>query len=225
MTTTCFYCGDITTNKVFYNENREFCSEDCIYWQQDKDNEEKAIKEEIEFIQLANKHCDLVTQIKAYSPKIINEEVTDEEAENEEYWLYTCRKARCYNGPVGGPPGLRNGELNDPYKAVKFRRLCSYFSSECPQLTNKKEKIESVLIEDDLIYSLAKDYLDNEEFAIKFIITKQEEKIQLLTEIIWSRFNKLKQLRIEGVAKGLSNIQIRDIINKEKEDINWLKIM
>ena len=51
------------------------------------------------------------------------------------------------------------------------------------------------------------------------------EYIKLIIKDKWIDFEYLKQLRIEGVARGLNEEEIRDIIKEKKEDINRLKIM
>lgn len=135
---------------------------------------------------------------------IINNHVTEEEANEEEDFLDLCRRKRCYNGPAGGPPGLVRDEPHDPAKAVRFRRLCEYFETNYPELVTERPTCK--LIENDLIYSLANDYLEMQEFA-KDIKT----------------FNHLKQLRVDGVAKGLSEIEIRDIVQSEKKKLGWLQ--
>lgn len=137
---------------------------------------------------------------------IIDEYVSNDEANEEEDWLDLCRRKRGYNGPAGGPPGLNRDEPHDSKKAVRFRRLCEYFEKNCPELVTERKTTK--LIDEDLIFSLAKDYLDLQDAAT-------EENIKT--------FEYLKQLRIEGVAKGLCEKEIKNIINKEKVNRKWLE--
>jgi hypothetical protein len=142
---------------------------------------------------------------------IIDNHVTEEEANEEEDFLDLCRRKRCYNGPAGGPPGLTYDEPHDPAKAVRFRRLCEYFQTKYPELVFERPRTK--LIDDDLIYSLAKDYLDMQEFVETGGSFADNNTI----------YNHLIQIRIEGVAKGLSEIEIRDIVRNEKQKLGWLQ--
>ena len=137
---------------------------------------------------------------------IIDEYVSDTEAIEEEEWLDLCRRKRAYNGPAGGPPGLNRDEPHDPKKAVQFRRLCEYFQTKYPELVSIRST--SKLIDEDLLFSLAKDYLDLQGAA-----TEENKKT----------FEYLTQLRFECVAKGLSEKDIKNIINEEKVKRNWLE--
>ena len=231
----CECCDiDFTDNKVIGNNGKIYCSNTCLQ------------AEEYYFDRYDRKYEGIIELIKQYSPpSVIDENVTEEDEQKEEEWLYTCRRSRCYNGPAGGPPGLENDKYPDPEKAVRFRRLCEYYSTTYPELKAEK-RTETKLIDNDLIYSLANDYLELQEYFIKQIIhnvktyikDKEDQKeaikkaeeyfteyIKLIIKDKWIDFEYLKQLRIEGVARGLNEEEIRDIIKEKKEDINWLKIM
>ncbi len=93
---------------------------------------------------------------------IIEEYVSDAEAQEEEEWLDICRRKGVYNGPAGGPPGLRHDEPYDPYKAVRFRRLCEYYESLYPELKCNRYT-SSNMKNENLIYSLAYKYLNTEK--------------------------------------------------------------
>jgi hypothetical protein len=60
-----------------------------------------------------------------------NNDYSDESTDEEE-WLYTCRRNRVYNGPPGGPPGLRRDEPVDTQKAKRFRKLCNSYIEKYP---------------------------------------------------------------------------------------------
>jgi hypothetical protein len=51
---------------------------------------------------------------------------------DEEEWLEYCRKKGVYNGPPGGPPGLRRDEPTDVKKAKRFRELCNKYIDAYP---------------------------------------------------------------------------------------------
>lgn len=151
---------------------------------------------------------------------IIDNHVTVEEANEEEDFLDLCRRKRCYNGPAGGPPGLTYDEPHDPAKAVRFRRLCEYFQTNYPELVTERPRTK--LIDDDLIYSLANDYLNMQEFVETDGAFGEDTSNANKKEQTLKLFEHLKQIRIEGVAKGLSEIEIRDIVRNEKQKLGWL---
>lgn len=229
----CDYCDLPVGNIIVEKNSKIYCSNDCLQ------------TKEFYFDKYDRKYENIIQLVKQYSPpSVIDENVTEEEEREEEDWLYTCRRGRCYNGPAGGPPGLDNDKYPDPAKAVKFRRLCEYYSTTYPELVINKAG-ETKLIDDDLIYSLANDYLQLQDYFNKQVLHKvkiyveersTEEKaiekageffteyIKLIINLGWNEFESLKELRIYGVAKGLNETEIRDIIDKQKEHINWLKI-
>ena len=274
----CAFCDGEVINKLFEKNNKIYCCSDCLDQDQEQDQEELLIceccdidftdnkvvgnngkiycsntclqAEEFYFDRYDRKYENIISLIMQYSPSsVIDEIVTEEEEIEEADWLHTCRRSRCYNGPAGGPPGLDNDRYPDPAKAVRFRRLCEYYRTTYPELVPAKEKEEETKqIDDDMIYSLANDYLELQEYFIKQVlhkvktyvkerantVTEEEaikkagefftEYIKLIINLGWNEFESLKELRIYGVAKGLNEEDIRDIIDRQKEHINWLKI-
>lgn len=119
---------------------------------------------------------------------MIDDYVSDREAEEEEDWLYLCRRKGVYNGPPGGPPGLNiDDEYPDPKKAVRFRRLCDVYQAEFPELPMK------------IIYLISEDQLE-----------VREEKLGN------AKFEALKRMYIESHAKGVSIEEIRKMSYLEK---------
>ncbi len=234
----CDYCDLPVENMIIEKNKKMYCSNTCLQ------------AEEFYFDRYDRKYENIIQLVKQYSPpSVIDENVTEEEEIEEADWLHTCRRSRCYNGPAGGPPGLNNDRYPDPAKAVRFRRLCEYYRTTYPELISAKEKAEeSKMVDNDLIYSLANDYLELQEYFIKQAlhkvkiyveerantVTEEEaikkagefftEYIKLIINLGWNEFESLKELRIYGVAKGLNEEDIRDIIDRQKEHINWLKI-
>ena len=144
---------------------------------------------------------------------IIEEYVSDAEAQEEEEWLDICRRKGVYNGPAGGPPGLQRDKPYDPHKAVRFRRLCKYIETQYPEL--KCERNTSKSIDEDLIYSLANDYLDIQEFINNSMTERNSNKYYNLVGIL----EHFKELRIKCIARGLNNSEIKTIITREKAEM------
>lgn len=82
-----------------------------------------------------------------------------EDTYDEEEWLEMCRKARCYNGPLGGPPGLRRDEPFDIKKAQRFRQICE----EMWNIKNPATPINGWGVFDPEIHKLAEEQINREE--------------------------------------------------------------
>ncbi len=160
------------------------------------------------------------------------EEQFDEEEMDEEEYLDLCRRKGVYNGPPGGPPGLRDGERKSLSKARKFRRFCADFQLDHPELPKQ------------LVWAVGYDLVAGGEFLkrrrvqLKADFTKdlradepelsdkdlQQKVTDWVNETIEEDKRRMEDdcsyfatLRIDGFNKGMSIDDIEEIINKEKK--------
>lgn len=110
----------------------------------------------------------------------------EEDIYDEEEWLEMCRKARCYNGPLGGPPGLRRDEPFDIKKAQRFRQICE----EMWNIKNPASPINGWGVFDPEIHKLAEEQINREE----------EEQVNQESKIPTEPFIRGQIASIESIA-------------------------
>ena len=177
----------------------------------------------------------------------LEEDEEEDEDEDEEYYEYgqelseemmeeldhleRCRRAGTYNGPAGGPPGLRRDEPVDLEKLALWRSYCDDYRADnpdVPEILICEMAADSVDIEYYLKKREKQMYRENTDDLRRDEPDMTEDEFRayvddLIREAICEMSIELEEgqcylrhLVTEGISQGLSVEVIKGMLAKEK---------
>lgn len=160
------------------------------------------------------------------------QELSEEMMEELDH-LERCRRAGTYNGPAGGPPGLRRNEPVDLEKLALWRSYCDDYRADnpdVPEILIGEMAADSVDIEYYLKKREKEMYRENTDDLRRDEPDMTEDELRayvddMIREAICEmsiefeeQASYLRHLVTEGISQGLSVEVIKQMLVKEKQN-------